>query len=566
MNWFSKSVYWSLVIPIIGFLCLVSIGFMLYIPAALVTNAEQGAIHTAQGIVKQYKNLRSYYTKNVVQKVLASGVLKTSSDHKNYPDRIPLPATMIHELSEKSEESGMNISLYSQYPFPNRVGRTLDDFQRNAWKALQQNPGQTFSVTEVQNGIPVVRVALADTMVAEACVSCHNSHPDTPKNDWRLGDIRGVLEVAIPIDTQVASGIALSREVIGILFVVLIAIVALLSIIFRKTIQNRLNEVVQAVDVIGNKNLTYQLDDRGNHEISRIAKGVNTLSSNLKSVISNVRHAADRVAVNAEELSASSEQTKFRLSEQQSETMQIATAVTQMNATLEEVSRNITDTAAQADMVYHEANQGSIEVAKTRSSIEILAADIDQATKVISRVQEDSDSIGSVVDVIRGISDQTNLLALNAAIEAARAGEQGRGFAVVADEVRTLAGRTQASTEEIRTMIEKLKIGVDEAVKMMAKGRQQTEDSVIQAEKAEKSLDSISDSVTTIKDMTHQIAVSTEEQNSVTQDIDSRVNSIAVVANETLDVSAESVTLSVELSNLSKSLSDTLCDFKIEMA
>lgn len=243
------------------------------------------------------------------------------------------------------------------------------------------------------------------------------------------------------------------------------------------------------------------------------------------------------------------------------EISQVATAVSQMSTTVQDVANNVATAAHDAGAADAEANQGKLVVAQTMQSIRALADDIERAAQVIGHLQKESENIGSVLDVIRGIAEQTNLLALNAAIEAARAGEQGRGFAVVADEVRTLASRTQSSTEEIQAMIQRLQNGARDAVNVMEQGRRQAEDSVVQAEKAGSSLDEITRAVGVIKDMTSQIAVASRDQSQVTTEINRSLNNISTVANGTAEGIRRNLHHTQNVMQLAKSLEDMVTRF-----
>ena len=187
----------------------------------------------AQNTAQQYSQLRSYYTKNIVSKLKSQHKISISSDYKEHEFGIPLPATMIHELSELSKSSGLQIKLYSAYPFPLRSNRVLDEFQQQAWQQLQLTPDQPFLKTLNQNDAKVVRVAIADNLTEKACVDCHNSHPDTPKNDWKLGDLRGVLEVVVPIDKhlswQKSGSYQLSVIFVLVFLLIFIALVHMLN-------------------------------------------------------------------------------------------------------------------------------------------------------------------------------------------------------------------------------------------------------------------------------------------------------------------------------------------------
>jgi methyl-accepting chemotaxis protein len=210
----SRSLGWRLTVPIPLALVMAIVLIWFEVPKIITGNATEEAIRTSEQIAGQFKLIRAYYTENVVNKVVSKGVLKPSINHKTEEDGIPLPATMIHDLSALLAKKDTTINLYSRFPFPNRKDRVLDSFQQEAWDFLNANPGATFSRNEMRGGRHVVRVAVADTMAAQACVNCHNKHALSPKTDWKLGDVRGVLEVASVIDAQVANGRQLSNLII----------------------------------------------------------------------------------------------------------------------------------------------------------------------------------------------------------------------------------------------------------------------------------------------------------------------------------------------------------------
>lgn len=270
----------------------------------------------------------------------------------------------------------------------------------------------------------------------------------------------------------------------------------------------------------GEGDLRKQLPETGEDEISQLSRAFNLFQQRVRELISEIARGSDQLAAAAEELSAASTETSSQVNRQQSEADQVATAMNQMTATVAEVARNAATAAESAQSADRQASSGSETVANTIQAIQQLSAQIESSTDIVKELSHDSETIGQVLDVIRSIADQTNLLALNAAIEAARAGEQGRGFAVVADEVRTLASRTQASTQEIQSMIERLQSGAGGAVKAMEQARSQAQSSVGTAGEAGDALGIITQSVASIRDMNTQIASATEQQSAVAADVD----------------------------------------------
>ena len=208
-----SSLFWKQVLPVPLTIVVVIILTVIFLPGFLADNARQDAVHTAKQTAAQFKTVRGYYTRNVIKKVVADGNLKPSYEHKSMDKGVPLPATFIHDLSKLLDKTDVQLKLTSPYPFPNRTARKLDDFQKSAWAFLTENPGAVFVQSDVRDGREVVRVGIADTMVAQGCVNCHNSRADTPKDDWKLGDVRGVLEISAVIDAQLARGAAVNRTV-----------------------------------------------------------------------------------------------------------------------------------------------------------------------------------------------------------------------------------------------------------------------------------------------------------------------------------------------------------------
>lgn len=335
---------------------------------------------------------------------------------------------------------------------------------------------------------------------------------------------------------------------------------------FNHQVIKPLNNVVSHLKDIGSGegDLTVSIPDNRNDELGELAKGFNQFVSKIREMVSGLQDMVGNLKASSEQLSVISNQTIAGIQQQQSETSQAATAMTEMSATVQEVSLSAGNAATAAADSDKEAHEGKRVVANTIAEINQLEADVGTASNVVNKLSQDSQNIGSVLDVIRGIAEQTNLLALNAAIEAARAGEQGRGFAVVADEVRTLAGKTQESTEEIQVMIEQIQSGVTKAVKVMNESSERAASTVEIAENAGVSLQAITESISQINSMNTQIATASQEQATVTESITQNVNSINEIAQQTSDGASSIADANEKLSALSQQVDQMIRQFKID--
>jgi len=313
----------------------------------------------------------------------------------------------------------------------------------------------------------------------------------------------------------------------------------------------------------GEGDLTRRLAAEGNDEIAQLGQAFNKFAIKVHDVVSEVMNSVSQLSSAATELSMVTSQTSEGVARQQMETEQVATAMNEMTSTVQEVANHAEQAAGAANDANSESQNGNMIVNEGMKSISSLADEITTASGVIGRLETDSENIGTVLDVIRGIAEQTNLLALNAAIEAARAGEQGRGFAVVADEVRTLASRTQESTQEIQSMIEKLQSGAHDAVEVMNASQKRATETVDHANQAGNALSSIAKSVERINDMNLQIASAAEEQSSVAEEINQNVVRIADIAQETSGSMQQIASSSEDLAQLSTRLDQLVGSFKV---
>ena len=345
-------------------------------------------------------------------------------------------------------------------------------------------------------------------------------------------------------------------------------IMLLVTIALTAWIGNRishpLEEVVDALNDIasGEGDLTRRLKSNGDDEVGRLSRAFNQFVGQIQDVVSQVGGTSQHVFELADRLKTASGQFIDQMQGHRRETEQVVTAVTEMSSTAQEVASSAANAATATSAASHEAADAQGVVATATRSINDLVGEVDQASQVIGQLEQETSKIGSVVEVIRGIAEQTNLLALNAAIEAARAGEQGRGFAVVADEVRSLAGRTQQSTLEINSMLQRLQAGVAQAVQVMDTSQERSQQTVQETSKIAHSLDGVATAVDTINEMNLQIATAAEEQNAVSEEINRNLVAIQHIVEQLALAAEDSERSTRDLADTGHQLNDLVSRFR----
>ncbi|MCA9423150.1 MAG: methyl-accepting chemotaxis protein, partial [Nitrospira sp.] len=467
-------------------------------------------------IQAQFEVTRAYIAKNYVGKVTQSSLvpsLHVSRDHEQNPNAIPFPVTAIQEIGkELGMAGGYQARLISDQPM-NPDNAPKDAFERKALELIK-NGAKTVNEIETIKGVPTFRRASADLASVQACVSCH-----VGKN---LGEVLGVLSLSIPI-TQ-AKDMMLSSVLYSGLWMTGI-IIMLLSVVYwlvRRVVLQPLHALMMITRNMaqGEGDLTKRVPvGKGSDEIVKLSHDLNSFIEKMQMALSMVSHTTNRLVSSTVQLSATVDGVVQAAEGQDARVMQSVSVVEKMTRTAGEVTRSSTEAARIAQETSQTARNGQEEMEQTVMGMQQVCQAVVEAANIITTLGRSSDHIGEIVRVIEDIADQTNLLALNAAIEAARAGEQGRGFAVVADEVRKLAERTTKATKEIGDMIRHIQRDTRNAVSSMEQGTSQVGQGVELANKTGEALANIHSMINVTVGKIQQIAHATEEQSTATRQI-----------------------------------------------
>ncbi|QJI34402.1 methyl-accepting chemotaxis protein [Pseudomonas sp. ADAK13] len=377
----------------------------------------------------------------------------------------------------------------------------------------------------------------------------------------RLLDINN--KMALATNQQAADQYDLAFELVVILLILATALTMLFAWLLTRSITQPIAQALDAAEEIAEGNLTRPIKVEGNDEAGRLLLAMAKMQDKLKDTLQRISGSATQLASAAEELNAVTDESARGLTQQNNEIEQAATAVNEMTSAVEEVARNAVSTSEASKNATSSAGDGRDLVQETVSAIERMSSDVQATATLIGNLAEESRDIGKVLDVIRGLADQTNLLALNAAIEAARAGEAGRGFAVVADEVRALAHRTQQSTSEIERMIGSIQAGTEHAVDSMRNSTERAESTLNIAKGAGMSLDTINTAIVEINERNLVIASAAEEQAQVAREVDRNLVNIRDLSVQSATGASQTSAASSELSRLAVDLNGMVGRFRL---
>ncbi len=383
-------------------------------------------------------------------------------------------------------------------------------------------------------------------------INAYVDHPDTTLlksiSDRSAQTLQAMNSVVNMLQSAANADVRRERILSMIMTIGILVLVTFGRMFGMTVLMHQISRLRESLKAVGEGDFSHSIEvDNRENEVGQMFVAYNDMVAHMGRLVGGVTQATAAVSTTVDQVAHQLEETSRGVKQQHSEIDQVAAAMNEMAATVQEVARNTSNTAEAAGQAKDEAENGRRVMTQTIDSIDDLASKVEQAAEVMTQLESDSREVGQVLEVINGIAEQTNLLALNAAIEAARAGEQGRGFAVVADEVRTLAQRTQTSTQEIRAIIERLQSQSLKAAEMMNLSRSQAQASVEHTGAAGSALDRIVQSVVTITDMSNQIATAAEQQSHVAEEMDRSITNIAGVAEQTTHAAAETMAATQEI-------------------
>lgn len=466
---------------------------------------------------------------------------------------------------EISNQQSLKLEAFLQTISDNRAALShnyKEVFRNNAEIKTKLESDNTAALIQIDKFIATARSELLSaSMIKIDSAAFFAMGTDTIEKVLILNDqSRSLLDV-IFAERKSAMQWGLAKVLAGAVFILLGAMYFAHGM--NVSLQRSIKTIAQTLEKVAAGDLTVRANISSQDEMQLIAKDINMMVDQNRELVGRVVTASNQVFETSQHAAAISESTRDGVNTQNDEIQHVATAMHEMTASILEVSNSADNAAQETRETREQSNHGFSIVTSAVSTIQELSGEIERSYEAIQQLEGDSMNIGSVVEVIQGIAEQTNLLALNAAIEAARAGEQGRGFAVVADEVRTLASRTQTSTQEIQSMIERLQVNAKQAAEIMERGRGKSLDGTTQAEQAGDVFTTINDAVEKISSLNEQIAVAAKQQSHVSEDINRSVVRVQDIAGTTSDGANQTAVSGVQLRRVAGELQTLVSEFKI---
>lgn len=457
---------------------------------------------------------------------------------------------LTEEIAEVSEDIPEGIALDTMEDVTDSVGDIEEIMRREALVSLSDLVNKmnefTVNINQQVNAISTLSASIDDINKLSTGVLNANTDIETLSSNFN-------------------QQIGLSRNVIVLVLIITILISCIGALLLIRLILKPLNNVSQALKEIaeGDGDLTRRLNLQSHDEIGQLADSFDLFIGKIQDLVSRTKNVASNLQTTATDVETLSRRSYDSIDSEKGQLELLVSAMSEMSSTSKEVARNIAEASGAAQQANNDAEQGSLIVQHTLDVINELSENIEQVSQAILRLAQDSEDVGSVLDIISGIAEQTNLLALNAAIEAARAGEQGRGFAVVADEVRSLASRTQQATLSIKSKIDELQSAAHIAVNTMTLSKEKTVQGVEEASQAGDSINTMRDSIQVISDMNIQIATAAEQQTVVVDEMDANFISINTAVENTAEVADDSSKSAQKLVEMSNELQGLIGQFKV---
>jgi methyl-accepting chemotaxis protein len=617
-----RSIQTKLVLPIlfsaravIG----ISITCMLYLNHQ---NMALAGVAAASSVANQMQSLRGFYSETVVPRIKKAG-MQSHFEFLEHEDRLPAPATLVNVLGDKlnADHPGSRMRLFSRHPFAHRADTEANDaFQMDALSALEQDPSQPFYRIEMVDGRLSMRYAVPDIM-QESCVTCHNSHPLSPKTDWQEGDVRGALEVVIPVDDTAMAMDQGTFMIVGLISAALLAMGLIVVMVCRRTLIDpvrslsqtnerirggdlRARAIIESQDEIGEMASEFNslLDrmvslvetteaDRDNMqesimrllaEVSDVAKGdltvaavvtedmtgaiadsFNHMIGQLRRLVTSVQDATLQVSSSASQIQNTAEQLAEGSVSQAEQIVDSAAALDEMAVSIQQVSENASLSAMVADQALANAKQGALAVQNTVDAMHRMRDQVQETSARIQSLDQRSQEISEIVQLIADIADRTGVLALNASIEASLAGEAGQGFAIVAHEVERLAERATDATKLINDLVDSIQSETHEAMAAMVSSTREVSEGSRVADQAGQALSEIESVSTRLADLIQSISLAAMQQARGSESLSRAMSEISEVTQDTASGTKQAAESISQLAMLADELRGSVSTFKL---